>query len=83
MLAPKQGQVLRILCDRGRAFLHMKRDSRVLTVRNLSKVGAALVQGWCSLGARMVQSWCEDGAGMVRGRRGMGKYRGDAREKKA
>jgi hypothetical protein len=67
MLAPKQGQVLRILCDRGRAFLHMKRDSRVLTVRNLSKVGAALVQGWCSLGARMVQSWCKDGAVLVRG----------------
>ena len=66
MLAPKQGQVLRILCDRGRAFLHMKRDSRVLTVRNLSKVGAALVQGWCSLGARMVQSWCKDGAGTER-----------------
>jgi len=78
MLAPKQGQVLRILCDRGRAFLHMKRDSRVLTVRNLSKVGAALVQpwckdgavlvqGWCSLGAVLVRGWCKDGAALVQG----------------
>ncbi|MGB4446063.1 MAG: hypothetical protein GX997_03135 [Bacteroidales bacterium] len=39
----------------------MKRNSRVLTVRNLSKVGAALERGWC-----------EDGAALVRGRCGLG-----------
>jgi len=80
MLAPKQGQVLRILCDRGRAFLHMKRDSRVLTVRNLSKVGAALVQPWCKDGAVLVQGWCSLGARMVRGWCGDGEAWGNIGE---
>jgi len=41
MLASKQGEVDRILRGWGRAFPHVKRDSGVLRVQYLSKVGAA------------------------------------------
>jgi hypothetical protein len=41
MLASKQGEVHRILWGWGKAFPHLKRDSGVLRVQDLSKVGAA------------------------------------------